>query len=839
MTLDVDTLLKELTIEEKLSLLAGSDWWHTVEIPRLNIPSVRVSDGPNGIRGTKFLDSIPSNCFPCGTAMAASFDKDLLVEIGTMMGIEAKAKGAHCILGPTCNIVRSPLGGRAFESYLEDPVLSGFAAAKIIEGIQSTKILACIKHFVANDQEAERKGVDARITERALREIYIKPFQIAIRDSNPRSLMTAYNKVNGVHASQNKKLLQDVLRKEFNWDGLIMSDWFGVYSTKESLDAGLNLEMPGPTRFRSVVPTAHKVYCRELHRDVVDDNAAHVLNFVSEFLETGIPPNAPEGSNSTQEARDLLRKAGANTVVLLKNSTLLPLPKKVSNGYGKIAVIGPNAKAARISGGGSASLNAEYTVTPFDGIAAKLKGSGIDILYAQGTSLELNLPDIGHLLRTADGSVGIDARYYREPPSVKSREVVNANVVKGSHIFLSDLPGGGLGTGERLFYAQYEGTYKHTEATREYVLGCSVMGTAQVFVNNKLVVDNKTKQVRGSNFFLGLGSREERNTITFEKGKTYVIRVEFGSSATSTLPHDSADIGGVYFGFAPNVDMQDEFSEAVDVARNADVVILVVGLSKEWESEGFDRPIMDIPRHTNELVERISAVNKNIVVVNQSGSPVTIPWIDKVSSFVQAWYGGNEVGNAIADVLFGDVNPLARLPMTFPLRLEDTPLYFNYELSKGRVLYGEDVYVGYRYYEKTKREVLFPFGFGLSYTTFEFSGLAVKTDGKNVTATVTVKNTGAIDGAESVQLYVSQEETTITRPLRELKAFEKVFLKAGEAKKVTVEVSVREAASYWDEYYNKWSVEKGVYHVELTNGNDNSLRGSFVVEQDEKWLGLK
>ena len=840
MTLNVKELLEKLTVEEKISLLAGADFWHTVEIPRLGIPSVRVSDGPNGIRGTRFLDSVPSNCFPCGTAMAATFDKDLLHEIGIMMGVEAKAKGAQCILGPTCNIVRSPLGGRAFESYLEDPVLSGYAAAKIIEGIQSTKILACIKHYVGNDQEDERKAVDALITERALREIYMKPFQIAIRDSNPRSLMTAYNKVNGEHVSQSKKLLQDVLRKEFDWDGLIMSDWFGVYSTKESLDAGLNLEMPGPTRFRSEVPTAHKVYSRELHRDVVDENAEYVLNFVNECLETGVPPNAPEGSNSTQEARDLLRKASANSAVLLKNNkNILPLSKKASDGYRKVAVIGPNAKAARISGGGSASLNAEYTVTPFDGIASKLEGSGVELLYAQGSSLELNLPDVGPLLRTADGLVGIDARYYSEPPSVKSREVVKTQLVQGSRIFLSDLPGGGLGNGDRLFYADFEGIYEHKGETAEYEFGCSVLGTAQIFVNDKLVVDNKTKQQKGSNFFLAMGTREERNTMTLEKGKKYVVRVEFGSSPTSTLPHDSAEIGGVYFGFAPKVNVQDELEKAVKVAKDADVVVLVAGLAKEWESEGFDRPDMDIPGHTNELVRKIAAVNKNIVMVNQSGSPVTIPWIDDVTAFVQAWYGGNEVGNAIADVLFGDINPLGRLPMTFPIRIEDTPLYLNYELSKGRVLYGEDVYVGYRYYEKTKREVLFPFGFGLSYTSFEFSGLTVKTDGKTVSATVTVKNTGAVDGSETVQLYVSQEETTITRPLRELKAFEKVHLKSGESKKVTVEVSVREAASYWDEYYDKWSVEKGTYNVQVTNGSDNSLTGSFEVEKDEKWLGLE
>ncbi|ABN65244.1 beta-glucosidase [Scheffersomyces stipitis CBS 6054] len=839
--LDIEYLIEQLTIEEKVSLLAGKDFWHTQNIDRLNIPSVRVSDGPNGIRGTKFFNSVPSNCFPCGTGLAATFNKEVLLQAGELMGKEAKMKGAHVILGPTCNIVRSPLGGRAFESYSEDPVLSGHAAANVVKGIQNQNVVACLKHFVANDQEHERKAVDEIMTERALREIYLKPFHIAMRDAYPKALMTAYNKINGVHVSQNKKILQDLLRGEWGYTGTVMSDWHGVYSTKESLDAGLNLEMPGPTRFRQQVPTLHAIQTNEIHTDVIDDNARAILRLVNESLKAGIPDDVIESPNPTKEASDLLRKAGDESIVLLKNeNNILPLSKTAVKGQEKIAVIGPNAKAAQDSGGGSASLNAAYKITPYEGIESKIieGGNSVSLDYSLGAFLDRNLPDVGNTLINEEGKKGITAKFYKQAPGAADREHFETFTLSTSKIFLSDYKSKHLKPGQLLFYADFHGIYIPDE-TGDYEFGASCLGTAQLFVDDELVVDNKTKQVKGDAFFLGLGTREERGVKKLEKGKKYNIRVEFGSSPTFTLNKAALEGGGVFFGIRMISTAEAAIAKAVAVAKEADKVILVVGISKEWESEGFDRPTMDIPGATNELVDAITAVNKNVIVVNQSGSPVTLPWINKVQGFVQAWYGGNELGNTIADVLFGDYNPSGKLSMTFPKRLQDNPSYLNFASTHGQVLYGEDIYVGYRYYEKVGVEPLFPFGYGLSYTTFELKDLVVEYDQEIINAKVSVVNTGKVDGAEVVQLYVSQVNPSINRPVKELKDFGKVFVKAGETKTLELSVSVKEATSFWNGYKNKWQSEKGKYKISVGNSSDNiTLEDEFETSKTYFWLGL-
>ncbi|KAK6203611.1 beta-glucosidase [Scheffersomyces amazonensis] len=836
--LDIEKLIEELTIEEKLSLLAGKDFWHTVPIERLDIPSIRVSDGPNGIRGTKFFNSVPSNCFPCGTGLAATFNKDLLVEVGQLMGKEARMKGAHVILGPTCNIVRSPLGGRAFESYSEDPLLSGHAASHVIQGIQSQKIVACIKHFVANDQEDERKAVNEIITERALREIYLKPFHIAIRDAYPKALMTAYNKINGVHVSQSKQLLQELLRKEWGYDGTIMSDWHGVYSSKESLDAGLNLEMPGPTRFRQQTATLHSIQTNEIHRDVIDDNARYILKLVNESLKSGIPKDVIESPNPTQEASALLRKAGDESIVLLKNdNNILPLSKTAKE---KIAIIGPNAKAAQDSGGGSASLNAAYKITPFEGIESKVKegGNKITLDYSLGAFLDRNLPDIGHTLINELGQKGLYARFYKEPPESNNRKVFEEFPLSTSRIFLSDFKSKNLAPGEILFYADFTGTFIPDE-TGDYDFGVSCLGTAQLFVDDKLIVDNKTKQTKGDAFFLGVGTREERGVLHLEKGKEYNIRVEFGSSPTFTLNKAPLEGGGVYFGIRIKTTGEELIKKAVEVAKDADKVVLVVGISKEWESEGFDRPTMDIPGYTNELVSAVVKANPNVIVVNQSGSPVTLPWIKDIPAFVQAWYGGNELGNTIADILFGDHNPSGKLSMSFPEKIEDVPSFLNFGSTNGQVIYGEDVFVGYRYYDKVKRAPLFPFGYGLSYTTFELKNLVLSSTNDSINISVKVKNTGKVEGAEVVQVYIEPINPNIIRPVKELKDFGKVLLKPGESKTIKLTISIKEATSYWNGYKSKWQSDKGKYKVLVGNSSDNlTLEDEFETDRTFSWIGL-
>lgn len=840
--LDIEKLLEELTLSEKISLLAGSDFWHTTPVKRLGIPTIRTSDGPNGIRGTRFSDGVPSNSLPCGTALAATFNKELLIEAGALMGKEARLKGTHVILGPTCNIVRSPLGGRGFESYSEDPLLSGHAASHIIQGIQDKEnILACIKHYVGNDMEDERKSVDAIITERALREIYLKPFQIAIRDSNPKTLMTAYNKVNGEHVSQSKKLLIDILRKEWGYQGMTMSDWFGTYSTKEALDGSLNLEMPGPARFRQEVQTAHKVYSGEIHIDVINENVRYVLNMVNEALKTGVPENAEELENDSPDASDLIRKLGDEAIVLLKNdSNILPLSKTATKGNEKFAIIGPNAKTALDSGGGSASLQARYKVTPYDAIKQKLDDnkSSVSLDYSLGASLEKCLPDIGELLKDKNGKTGINAKFYNEEPGTTSRKVIDDVHFQSSKINLGDFKSDGLTPGQLLYYVDFEGIFT-PDKSGVYEFGCSCLGTAQVFINDKLLVDNKTKQELGDAFFLGMGTREEKADIELKEGVEYNIRVEFGTALTSAI-NDKFEAGGVYFGAALKVTPQEQIDQAVELAKKVDKVILCIGLTKDWETEGFDRPNMDLPGYSVDLINAITDVNPNVVVVNQSGTPVAmLPWINKVQGLIQAWYGGVETGNSIADVLFGDSNPSGKLSMTFPERLEDTPCYVNFESTNGRVLYGEDVFVGYRYYEKVKRNVLFPFGYGLSYTTFKLDDLKVSVDKDKLAVTVNVTNTGKIAGAETVQMYIKQENPSIIRPVKELKDFGKVSLTQGQSKTVKMAVSIKEATSFWDTYKDKWCSEKGTYKVLIGSSSDNiSLEDEFKTPNTFHWLGL-
>lgn len=838
MQLDIDNLLDQMTLEEKVSLLAGKDFWHTVPIPRLGIPSVRVSDGPNGVRGIKFFKGIPSNCFTCGTGLASTWNKALLKKCGQMMGQEAKGRGVHCILGPTCNMARSPLGGRTFESYSEDPVLSGYAASAVVEGMQSEKVMACLKHYVCNDQEDFRKGVDTFLTERALREIYLKPFQIALRDSDPRTLMTAYNKVDGEFVSQSKRFLRDILRDEWGYTGMTMSDWYGTYSIKASLDAGLNLEMPGPTRFRESVQTCHKVYSHEIHMDVIDDNVRQVLQFVNEGLSIGIGEDVVEKENDDPNAELLLRTSGGEAIVLLKNeNNTLPLDKTASE---KVAIIGPNAKTAQDSGGGSASMTSRYKITPYEGIMRKIKEGGDKIVseYTIGALLDKNLPDVGPILTSKDGTPGVSVSFYKKAPGEADRELFDYMTLETSKIFLNDFKSPGLEPGQLLFYADFDGYYV-AEETGTYTFGCSCLGSAQLFIDGQLVVDNKTKQVKGDAFFLAMGTREELAEFQLEKGRKYHIKIEFGTAPTGLVAQEHKEYGGAFFGFRFNSTPEQELNKAVEIAKNNDKVIMVVGLSKEWESEGYDRPDMDIPGYTNQLIDEITKVNKNVIIVNQSGSPVSMPWAPKVQAIMQAWYGGNELGNTIADVLFGDRNPSGKLSLSFPNKIEDTPSYLNFGSTNGKVWYGEDVYVGYRFYEKVKRDVLFPFGFGLSYTTFEFGNMKLTQTEDQISVTVDVTNTGKLKGSEVVQLYVEPVDPKIGRPIKELKNFDKIELEAGKTSSVTIPVSIKEATSYWDGYKNKWSSDKGVYKVLVGNSSDNILlQDQFETSKQFYWLGL-
>ncbi|KAF7558000.1 hypothetical protein G7Z17_g288 [Cylindrodendrum hubeiense] len=830
--INVEQTLQKLSLEDKIALLSGVDFWHTKGLPEHGVPSLRLSDGPNGLRGTKFFNSVPAACFPCGTGLGATFNQELLEEAGRKMGEEAIAKNVHVILGPTINMQRSPLGGRGFESIGEDPFLAGLGAAALVRGIQSTGVQATIKHFVCNEQEHKRQGVQSIVTERALRELYALPFQLVVRDSQPGAFMTAYNGVNGTFCSENPKLIDGLLRKEWGWNGLVMSDWCGTYSTVEATKAGLDLEMPGPPTFRGDLlkfsTTTGKVW-----QHIIDDRAREVLKFVNKCASSGVKENGPEGTLDTPETAALLRKIGNEGIVLLKNeNNTLPLSKTK-----KTLVIGPNAKVATYCGGGSASLTAYYTVTPYDGISEKL---GSPAPYTVGAYTHKLLPLLGSQMQPRGDKPGMSWKVYNEPPGTPSRQAVDDLWLTNTEMYLVDYINPLVGD---LWYADIEGTFI-PEEDGAYDFGLIVCGTARLFIDDKLVVDNATKQVSGDAFY-GCATREERRRATLKKGTSYHIKVEFSSAPTYTLKPNNVMVGSgsVRIGCCKVIDDQLEIQKSVQLAKEHDQVIICGGLNADWETECSDRASMKLPGVLDQLISEVTSANPNTVVVMQTGTPEEMPWLSKVPAVIQAWYGGNETGNCIADVLFGDYNPSGKLSLSFPKRVQDVPAFLNFRTEAGRVLYGEDIYLGYRYYEFADIEVNFPFGHGLSYTTFAFSDLSVTLKDKKLAVTLKVQNTGSIKGAEVAQMYIQPTQAAkVNRPVKELKGFAKIELDAGETKEVVIEELEKYAVSYFDEERNQWCVEAGEYQVVVSNSSaitaGQALSSSFTVDETYWWSGM-
>ncbi|GAO15607.1 uncharacterized protein UV8b_04781 [Ustilaginoidea virens] len=834
--LHVEQVLQKLTLSEKCDLLAGIDFWHTKALPKHGIPSLRMSDGPNGVRGTRFFNGVPSACFPCGTALGSTFNQALLEEAGRKMGQEALAKSAHVILGPTVNMQRSPLGGRGFESLGEDPFLAGLGAAALVRGIQSTGVQAAIKHFLCNDQEDKRMGVQSIVTERALREIYALPFQLAVRDARPGAFMTAYNGVNGTMCSENKKYLDGMLRKEWGWDGLVVSDWYGTYSTTAAVVAGLDVEMPGPPRFRGEALKFNASTDKPFPH-VIDERVRAVLKLVKKVSGLGIQEFGPEEEANTPETAALLRRIGNESIVLLKNErNVLPLKRE-----GKTLVVGPNAKVATYHGGGSAALPAYYAVTPYDGISGKL---GLSPEYTVGAYTHRFLPLLGPQCTDPEGGrQGMRWTVYNQPPGTPDRTPVDVLFLSKTEMHLVDYHNPDLAD---VWYADMEGSLV-AEEDCVYELGVVVAGTAKAFVDDELVVDNATKQVAGDAFF-GTATREERGCFEMSKGATYRLRIEFASAPTYSLKAGDAQVpghGSLRVGGCKVIDGDEEIRKAVRLAEDHDQVVICAGLNSDWETEGADRSSMKLPGLLDQLISRVAAANPNTAVVMQTGTPEEMPWLDQTPAVIQAWYGGNETGNCIADVLFGDANPSGKLSLSFPRRLQDVPSFLNYRAEAGRTLYGEDVYVGYRYYELADRQVNFAFGHGLSYTTFAFSDLSVAVAEGKLTVTLEVRNTGSVRGSQVAQMYIQPRQAAkVNRPVKELRGFAKVELEAGETKTVTMTELEKYAAAYWDEERDQWCVEAGDYDVIVSDSSavcdegPSVVRASFAIGETYWWSGV-
>ena len=685
--LDVKKLVNELTLEEKASLCSGADFWHTEAIDRLNIPAAMVSDGPHGIRKQENLadhmgvaESIKAIGFPTASAMACSFDRDLLHKVGDALGEECVAEDLAVLLGPGINMKRSPICGRNFEYYSEDPVVAGELGAAFVNGVQEHGVGTSLKHFAANNQEWRRMSISAEIDERTLREIYLAAFETVVKKAQPWTIMCSYNRINGVYSCENDWLLNKVLRDEWGFEGLVMTDWGAMDERVPSLKAGLDLEMPdchGETD-KLIVKA---VQSGELEESVLDTAVERILTMVDKYLTARKDidpasmvhplPSSVERGYDVAAHHALARTTAEQSAVLLKNEDILPLQKDK-----KIAFIGEFAKVPRIQGGGSSHINNTS-------VESALDAAGDSVSYAQGFHID-------------------------------------------------------------------------EETTDETLL-----------------------------------------------------------------------------------------QEAITLAKGSDVAVIFAGLPDSFESEGFDRTHLNMPANQNELIARISEVQPNVVVVLHSGSPIAMPWLDKVAGVLQMYLAGQASGGAAVNLLFGDATPCGKLAETFPLHLEDNPSYLNFPGNREKVCYQEGVFIGYRYYDKKKMDVLFPFGYGLSYTDFTYSNMKVTVNGKNAADVDVIKETDEIIvsaditntgncGAEIVQLYIKNPVVYEIRPEKELRDFAKVFLKAGETKTVTFTLNAR-AFSYYETRIHDWYAESGDYEILLASSSrDIRLQDTVSITGSKK-----
>ena len=799
----IDKLLGQMTIEEKISMLAGADLWHSVAIPRLGIPQFKVTDGPNGARGAHGNMGPSSVATPVGIALGATWNPELVEKVGNVLADELKAKGAHILLAPTVNIHRTPIAGRNFECYSEDPFLSGTLASAYIKGIQSKGMGACIKHFVANDQEYERTSISSEVDERTLREIYLEPFRIAIRNSNPWAVMSAYNRVNGTYACENNHTLLDILKGEWKFDGIVMSDWFGTYDT-EVPTGGLDLEMPGPARWMSEELVKNALANGTLTEEALDDKVRRLLCVLEKAGLFTNPELQPERAEDKPQHRRIMREAAREAIVLLKNDGTLPLNKVKS-----IAVIGPYAQTAQILGGGSSSVTPHYAVSPFAGIKNRA-GNKIKVEAAPGCFIYKTLPaPAPETLSTPDGRRGLSLSLFNG--TELSGDPVYTDVMTRTRFewFDSSVPN----ANQESFSLRLEGFFTPQE-NGIHTLALSAVGWCKLYLDDKVIIDHSSDSDM---------AKQITADLKLEGGKTYPIKIEYYWKGNRRFRSLS-------FGYQPP-HAKDMIAEAVKLAKSCDVVVLVASLNREWEAEGFDRLDMKLPGAQNELIERVAKANKNTIVVLNAGSAAEMPWIDKVPAVLQLWYDSQEQGNALADILFGDVNPSGKLPTTFPVRLQDNPAYTNYPGENGKVRYGEGIFVGYRYYDKKELAPLFPFGHGLSYATFKYSNLRLSakslTPNELLKVRVDMTNTGKVAGKEVVQLYVRDVKSTVARPEKELKAFAKVELAPKQTKTVTFTLD-REAFWYFDITKNAWTTEPGDFEILVgSSSRDIRLSESF------------
>jgi beta-glucosidase len=759
----------------------------TVALERVGIPKVHVTDGPNGARGNSLpgMGGAPSTCIPCGSALGATWNPLLVEALGALVGREARDRGCRGLLAPTVNLHRSPLAGRNFECYSEDPLLSGRLAAGYVRGVQSEGVFATVKHFVGNDAEFERTSISSVIDERALRELYLVPFEIAVTEGGALAIMTAYNRLNGRWLTQQPAFLLDILRDEWGFEGLVMTDWFAVTDTKVSLGAGLDLEMPGPAR--GLGPTVVEAV-KSGEVDEADLNAAvgRLLGGLDRIGALDGPAPAPEPKAPPAGDVALLRRAVAEATVLLSNDGILPLAPSAAS----IALLGAPALSPTIMGGGSAQVMPHHTESVVDALADAL-GPDRALVYERGCEPSVSPAVVGGpVLRAPDGFVAeTHDGLALEGPVTETQQLNELRMMKIGLSF--EAP-----TGD--WSMRVAGTVV-PEETGLFQLALAQAGLARLLVNDEVVLDGFTNRPPpGGNDFFGQASQDLVADVHFEQGVPVDMVVEYAFGETS--------LAGFRVGFrTPDSDALLE--RAVAAAAAADVAIVCVGTTAETETEGRDRATMALPGRQAELVRRVAAANSRTVVAVNAAAPVDMEWAEDVAAVLQCWFGGQEMAGGLVDVLVGTSEPGGRLPTTLPMRLEHAPSHANFPGENGELRYGEGLFMGYRGYEHNAIAPRFAFGHGLSYTLFDLGAPTVSAGihrpGGTVTVRVPVTNVGSRTGSEVVQCYVAPASPRLVRPPKELKAFGKVSLEPGETAAVEFVLDDR-AFAYWDPGQDDW-----------------------------------
>jgi beta-glucosidase len=812
----VENLLGELTLKEKVSLLSGKDRWSTIPIERLGIPSLITTDGPHGVRTEPMwegrIDS-PATSFPTGVSMASSWNPELIERVGVALAEETRALACDILLGPCVNIVRTPLAGRNFETYSEDPYLAGRIGVAYVRGVQSQNVGTSLKHYACNNQEVERMRGSSVVDERTLREIYLPAFEAVVKEARPWTVMCAYNRINGVYASEHHYLLTEILREEWGFEGVVVSDWGANHTIVESVKGGLDIEMPGPAKYYGDL-LVQAVNNWQIDAATVDDSARRVLRMILRSGRMDDPAALPAGAVNTPEHQTLARELAEESIVLLKNEgDNLPL-----RDVKRVAVIGPNAAEARIGGGGSSYLEPPYRVSPLEGLKTRL-GDGVEIGYEQGCDNFVDPPVLRpeYLVPAGGQGQGLLGEYFDNPDL--SGEA-GAKRIDRTVEFWRLRPPAEIDAGE--FSVRWTGTLTAPDTGR-HVFKLAGAGICRLYLDGELLIGLTYDQPWGPAHRVG----EAFAYAELVGGRAYDVAIEY-----VRLP-EVFPIIYARLAFVPEPEKDDRLARAVELARRSDVAIVCAGMPMGYDSEGHDRPDMALPGPQAELIEAVAKANEHTVVVLNCGAPVELPWIDDVPALVLAYYPGQEGGNALANILMGDVNPSAKLSVTFPKRYEDNPTYVNYPGGR-EVRYGEGIFVGYRYYDQKGVEPLFPFGFGLSYTTFAYSDLRVPETvqpGESVEVSVTITNTGARAGKEVVQLYVGDKASSLVRPPKELKGFKKVSLDPGESKTADFVLDQR-ALSFYDPAQKQWVAEPGEFEVLVgSSSRDIRLRGAFTLEE--------